>query len=116
MGRATICSGRLVNSISVWANALDAMGYNARTSDPPYKHIPFYISCQPDNGVVFGLFYYAVSDGFFDFVLEHSNYCGPYLDFATDHGDLDIYTLAGPDLADGGPPLHLADGPTGGNA
>jgi alpha-glucosidase len=36
---------------------VDAMGYNARTSDPLYKHIPFYITCRPEAGLAFGLFY-----------------------------------------------------------
>jgi alpha-glucosidase len=35
---------------------VDAMGYNARTSDPLYKHIPFYITCRPEGEVAFGLF------------------------------------------------------------
>ncbi len=80
--------------------AVDAMGYDARTSDPLYKHIPFYITRRPDNGVVFGLFYDTLSDGVFDFGREHSNYHGPYRYFAADHGDMDIYVLAGPALPD----------------
>ncbi len=80
--------------------ALDAMGYDARTSDPLYKHIPFHITRRPDNGVMFGLFYDTLSDGVFDFGHEHSNYHGPYRYFAADHGDLDIYVLAGPALPD----------------
>ncbi|HUI19698.1 MAG TPA: glycoside hydrolase family 31 protein [Methylocella sp.] len=76
--------------------AVDAMGYNARTSDPLYKHIPFYITCRPEAGVAFGLFYDTLSDCLFDFGKELDNYHGPYRMFAADHGDLDYYFIAGP--------------------
>ncbi len=75
---------------------LDAMGYDAETSDPLYKHIPFYITRKPDSGLAFGLFYDTLADCSFDFGCEHSNYHGPYRYFAADHGDLDLYFLAGP--------------------
>ena len=41
---------------------IDAMGYDVRTSDPLYKHIPFYLTCRPDSGMAFGLFYDTFSD------------------------------------------------------
>jgi len=77
---------------------VDAMGYSARTSDPLYKHIPFYITCRPDAGLAFGLFYDTLSDCVFDFGKELDNYHGPYRSFAADHGDLDYYFIAGPRL------------------
>ena len=77
---------------------LDAMGYDARTSDPLYKSIPFHLTRRPDTGLVFGLFYDTLSDCVFDFGCEHSNYHGPYRYFAADHGDVDLYVLAGPTL------------------
>ena len=40
---------------------VDAMGYDARTSDPLYKHIPFYITRRADGAAV-GLFYDTLSD------------------------------------------------------
>jgi alpha-glucosidase len=79
---------------------LDAMGYDARASDPLYKHIPFYITRRRSTGLAFGLFYDTMSDGVFDFGQEHSNYHGPYRYFAAEHGDLDLYVLAGPAVAD----------------
>ncbi len=79
---------------------LDAMGYDAETSDPLYKHIPFYITRRSDNGLCFGLFYDTLSDCSFDFGQEHSNYHGRYRSFQADHGDLDIYFIAGPTVAD----------------
>jgi alpha-glucosidase len=77
---------------------VDAFGYDARTSDPLYKHIPFYITCRPEVGVAFGLFYDTLSDCTFDFGKEIDNYHGPYRSFSADHGDLDLYFLAGPRL------------------
>ena len=76
----------------------DALGYDARTADPLYKHIPFYLTRQSETGLAFGLFYDTMSDGVFDFGCEHSNYHGPYRYFAADHGDLDLYFLAGPTI------------------
>ena len=78
---------------------LDAMGYDARTSDPLYKHIPFYIARRPDEGVVGGFFYDTLSDCSFDFGCEHSNYHGPYRSFVADHGDLDLYVMGAGDIA-----------------
>jgi alpha-glucosidase len=77
---------------------LDAMGYDAQSSDPLYKHIPFYITRKPSSGLAFGLFYDTLSDCSFDFGCELSNYHGPYRYFAADHGDLDLYVLAGPTI------------------
>jgi alpha-glucosidase len=78
----------------------DAMGYNARTSDPLYKHIPFYTTYKPDTRLAFGLFYDNVSDCTFDMGCERSNYHGLYRSFVADHGDLDYYFIAGPTAAD----------------
>ena len=77
----------------------DAMGYDARTSDPLYKHLPFYITRRPESGACFGLFYDTLSDCTFDFGCERSNYHGVYRYFEAEHGDLDLYVIAGPALA-----------------
>ena len=73
---------------------VDAMGYDARTSDPLYKHIPFYITRKPDGAAV-GLFYDTLSDCTFDMGCERSNYHGLFRSFIADHGDLDYYVIAG---------------------
>jgi alpha-glucosidase len=75
---------------------IDAMGYSARSSDPLYKHIPFYITYNPQERLSFGLFYDTLSDCVFDFGKEIDNYHGPYRSFVADHGDLDCYFIAGP--------------------
>jgi alpha-glucosidase len=81
---------------------LDPMGYNARSTDPLYKHIPFYITRkggEADAGLCFGLFYDTLSDCSFDMGREMDNYHGHYRYFVADHGDLDLYYIAGADAA-----------------
>ena len=79
---------------------LDAMGYDARTSDPLYKHIPFCITRRAESGAAFGLFYDSYADAVFDFGRERSNYHGVYRGFEAEAGDLDYYVIAGPRVAD----------------
>jgi len=78
---------------------LDVMGYSARNSDPLYKHIPFCITWKPDSEIAFGLFYDTLSDCAFDMGCERDNYHGLYRSFVADHGDLDYWFIAGPDIA-----------------
>ncbi len=73
---------------------VDAMGYDARSSDPLYKHIPFYITRKP-SGAAAGLFYDTLADCTFDMGCERSNYHGLFRAFAADHGDLDYYVIGG---------------------
>ncbi len=79
---------------------IDAMGYSAKSSDPLYKHIPFYITWKPRERLAFGLFYDTLSDCTFDMGRELDNYHGLYRYFTADHGDLDYYFVAGPAVAD----------------
>jgi len=77
---------------------LDPMGYSARSTDPLYKHIPFYITRkggEKDAGLCYGLFYDTLSDCSFDMGREMDNYHGHYRYFVADHGDLDLYYIAG---------------------
>jgi len=74
---------------------LDAMGYDAETSDPLYKHIPFYMT-RTGDGATFGLFYDTLADCEFDFGCERDNYHGLYRGFVAESGDLDYYVIAGP--------------------
>lgn len=79
---------------------VDPMGYSARTTDPLYKHIPFYLTWRKDSQLAFGLFYDTLSDCTFDMGKELDNYHGHYRYFKADHGDLDYYFIAGPQPAD----------------
>lgn len=51
---------------------LDAMGYNAASTDPLYKHVPFTITRKED--VSFGLFYDNLSSTMLDLGNELDNY------------------------------------------
>jgi alpha-glucosidase len=73
---------------------VDAMGYDAQSSDPLYKHIPYYITRKP-NGATAGLFYDTLSDCTFDMGCARSNYHGLFRGFTADYGDLDYYVIAG---------------------
>ncbi|WP_277188225.1 glycoside hydrolase family 31 protein [Caballeronia sp. BR00000012568055] len=76
---------------------IDAMGYSARTTDPLYKHIPFYVTWQPETSTGYGLFYDTLADCHFDMGRELDNYHGHYRHFIAEHGDLDYYFIASPD-------------------
>jgi alpha-glucosidase len=76
----------------------DSIGYNARTTDPLYKHIPFYLTWRRDTHVAFGLFYDTLSDCTFDMGRERDGYHPFYHHFVADHGDLDYYFIAGEHL------------------
>jgi alpha-glucosidase len=79
---------------------IDAMGYSARTSDPLYKHIPFYLTWKTTHKVPLGIFYDTLSDCTFDMGRELDNYHGHYRYFVADFGDLDYYVIGGATLAD----------------
>lgn len=74
---------------------LDAMGYDARSTDPLYKHTPFYITWKPKEALPFGLFYDTLADCRFDMGRELDNYHGHYRGFRAEAGDLDLYFIAG---------------------
>src|SRR5438477_584605 len=80
--------------------AVDALGYNAETSDPLYKHWPFVIGRDEASGVAYGLFYDTVAPVIFDLGCEYDNYHGFYRYAEIDDGDLDYYLFAGPRIRD----------------
>jgi alpha-glucosidase len=76
---------------------LDALGYDAEIGDPLYKHVP-YMAVQSD-GVVGGLFYDSLAPMTFDLGCERSNYHGIYRYVEAEERGLDLWLIAGPDLA-----------------
>jgi alpha-glucosidase len=80
--------------------ALDALGYDAETSDPLYKHWPFMIGRHDASGVAYGLFYDTLASVTFDLGCEYDNYHGFYRYAEIDDGDLDYYLFVGPAIRD----------------
>lgn len=75
---------------------LDAMGYNAATTDPLYKHLPFTITHR--RNVSFGVFYDNLSTTWLDLGNEIDNYHQPYRRYQAQAGDLDYYLFLGPQI------------------
>ncbi|KAJ55984.1 alpha-glucosidase [Actibacterium mucosum KCTC 23349] len=78
---------------------LDALGYNAETTDPLYKHIPFTLTTRPGAGTL-GLFYDTMATCWFDLGNELDNYHAPYRAFRAEDGDLQFYLHWAPDMAE----------------
>jgi alpha-glucosidase len=77
---------------------LDALGYDAKTGDPLYKHWPFFLQQNADSAGACGLYYDTLAECAFDFGAEHDNYHGRYRATEIADGDLDLYVYAGPTL------------------
>lgn len=77
---------------------LDALGYNGETSDPLYKHWPFFLGRRADSGSTYGIYYDTLAECTFDFGQEYDNYHDFYRSTEIADGDLDYYVLAGPDV------------------
>jgi alpha-glucosidase len=77
---------------------LDALGYNAETSDPLYKHVPFYITFIPSLNIAYGLFYDNLATTVFDMGREIDAFWGLYRYMQAEDGDLDYYFIYGPSI------------------
>lgn len=75
----------------------DAMGYDARESDPLYKHLPFYI-CENSVGS-YGIFYDTTDTSYADFGREINNYYPTYKHFSTEDNCLVYYVFFGDKLS-----------------
>ena len=71
----------------------DCMGFDAETSDPLYKHWPFYI-CENSVGC-YGIFYDTSDTAYFDFGKEINNYYEPFKFFKTEDNSLVYYVFFG---------------------
>ncbi len=76
---------------------LDAMGYDAETTDPLYKHIPFTMT-QTKAAGAWSIFYDNLSSCWFDLGNELDNYHLPYRAYRADDGDLDYYIRWAPQM------------------
>lgn len=79
-------------------HCLDALGYDAATTDPLYKHFPFYITLAPDLGIAYGLLYDNLSMSEFDMGREIDAYHGRYRTYLARDGDIDYYLIYGPTI------------------
>jgi alpha-glucosidase len=77
---------------------VDALGYNAQTSDPLYKHWPFYYCFNRETKLTYGMFYDNQSTSIFDTGKEIDAYHGPYRYYRADNGDIDYYFIFGPTM------------------
>lgn len=71
----------------------DAMGFDASSSDPLYKQLPFYI-CQNSNGA-YGIYYDTYSNGEMNFGKEINNYYGDFKSFRCEEENLVFYVIFG---------------------
>lgn len=79
--------------------SLDAMGYNAETTDPLYKHWPFY-HARTANGAHYGIFYDNLNTSIFNMGQELDNYHPHYRSYHAEDGDLDYYFFYTPSIKD----------------
>jgi alpha-glucosidase len=78
----------------------DSMGYNPKKTDPLYKHIPFYIRLDGKSKKAAGYFYHNTYESEFNMGRAHSNYVKHHSTYRTDGGDIDLFLIAGPSMAD----------------
>ncbi len=80
---------------------LDALGYDAEIGDPQYKHVPFMIvrAGEGDTAVAGGMFYDTLAPLTFDLGKERSNYHGIYRYVEAEETGMDLWLIAGPDVA-----------------
>lgn len=77
---------------------LDALGYDASSTDPLYKHWPIYITFLPERKIAYALIYDNLSDTVFDMGREIDAYHGDYRYYQAAGGDVEYYLVYGPDI------------------
>ena len=74
---------------------MDALGYNAETGDPLYKHVPWLMVRDASSKKLVGLFYDCLAPMTFDLGAERSNYHGFYRYVSAENSGLDLYLIYG---------------------
>ncbi len=78
---------------------LDAMGYDAQTTDPLYKHVPFTITDRGELGA-YSIYYDTLAHCWFDLGNEKDNYHPAFRSFRAPDGELDYYFSWAPSVLD----------------
>ncbi len=84
----------------VRVNPKDAIGHDPENAGCMYKHIPFYIKFDGASRTACGLFYHNFNDAEFEMGSEVSGYWAPYSYYTADGGDVDLFFINGPSIAD----------------
>ena len=79
---------------------MDAFGYDARFSDPLYKHWSFYITLNPETNIAYGIFYDNFSTTVFNMGRERHAMYDFYRQYHANDGDIDYYFIYGPTVAE----------------
>ncbi|MGB7340247.1 MAG: TIM-barrel domain-containing protein [Phototrophicaceae bacterium] len=79
---------------------MDAIGYDARKSDPLYKHWSFYITLNPETNIAYGILYDNLATTVFNMGLERHAMYGEYRQYHAYDGDIDYYFIYGPSVAE----------------
>lgn len=77
---------------------VDTIGYNSESTDPLYKHIPFYIKFNSKQRTASGMFYHNTYNSNFDVGSERSGYWPKYSYYSTEGGELDYFFINGPTI------------------
>ncbi len=78
----------------------DNLGYNPKTGDPLYKHIPMYIRLDSETQKAVGLFYHNTYEAAVSMGDEISGYWPRYTYYVADGGDIDYFLINGPKISD----------------
>lgn len=78
--------------------ATDCYSYDPEKCDTMYKHIPFYIRLDREDGAATGIYYNNFYESVFNMGKEKSNYWPRYTYFQADGGDIDLFIFNGPSI------------------
>lgn len=77
----------------------DSLGYNPKSGDPMYKHIPVYIRLDAQTQKAVGLFYHNTYEAAVSMGDEISGYWPRYTYYVADGGDIDYFLINGPQIS-----------------
>jgi len=78
----------------------DACGYDPASTDPLYKHLPFFLKLSPGGDECCGVFYHTAADCTLDLGREYNGYYPPMGQFTACLDGVDLFLIAGPAMSD----------------